>query len=146
MDEFVGRIFDVVEFRKLSKDDLIEVIFAEDSVLVKFFKEVVVKEQSLLIDPANFDRIAEAAHDSPMGARCIASLMNNFLIPAKRDFMVNYRPGLMQYDADGNYSSMFSTKNPNSFSYNYVEGPRSIRRRKLQEEANSKEAHHDADS
>ena len=135
LDEFVGRIFDVVEFKKLSKEDLVNVIFAEDSVLEKFFKEVVTKEMALLIDPANFERIAEAAHDSPMGARCIASLMNNFLIPAKRDFMVNYRPGVMQYDEDGNYSSLFSTKNPNKMVYNYVEGPRALRRKKLQKEA-----------
>ncbi len=140
LDEFVGRIYDVIEFRQLSKNDLIDVILAKGSTLQNFVEAIHLKNQALIIDPAIFERMAEAAYNSPMGARCLESIMTKFLKPADEDFMENYRPGVMEFDADGNYSSVFEPISGGSPVYKYVEGPRSIRRRKLYEEQQKREA------
>ncbi len=140
LDEFVGRIFDVVEFKKLTRQELIGVILAKDSVLQRFVAELATKNQLLFIDGAIYERIADAAYNSPMGARCIESIINNFLIPAKRDFMHNYRPGIMEYDADGNYASLFDSSTPNVVLYKYVEGPRAKRREQLKKESEENKA------
>ena len=135
LDEFVGRIFDVIEYRKLSHEDLVNVILAKGSVLQRFVEELETKDHTLLIDGAIYERMADAAYNSPMGARCLESIINNFLIPAKRDFMHNYRPGIMEYDADGNYTSIFaSPTSDNTILYKYVEGPRAKRRAALHAE------------
>jgi len=140
LDEFVGRIYDVIEFRQLSKNDLIDVILAKGSTLQNFVEAIHLKNQELIIDPAIFERMAEAAYNSPMGARCLESIMTKFLKPADEDFMENYRPGVMEFDADGNYSSVFEPINGGAPVYKYVEGPRSVRRRKLYEEQQKREA------
>ena len=133
LDEFVGRIFDVIEFKKLTKPQLVEVILAKGSVLQRFVEELKVKDHELFIDGAIYERIADAAYNSPMGARCIESIINNLLIPAKRDFMHNYRPGIMEYDADGNYSSLFASPlSDDVVIYKHIEGPRAKRRAALQ--------------
>ncbi len=132
LDEFVGRIFDIIEFRQLTREDLVGVILAKDSVLRRFVAEVETKNQELIIDGAIYERMADAAYNSPRGARCLESIMNNFLIPAKRDFMHNIRPGIMEYDADGNYTSMFESPNPNVIYYKHIDGPRAKRRAQLQ--------------
>ncbi|MBR3280958.1 MAG: AAA family ATPase [Clostridia bacterium] len=134
LDELVGRVFEVVEFRKLSRSNLVDVILAKGSPLQHFVKSLAVKGQELLIDPAVFERMADAAYNSPRGARCLDSIVEHFLIPADRDFMLNYRPGIMEYDADGNYSSIFESKVPGEYIYKQIEGPRSIRRKRILEE------------
>ena len=128
IDEFVGRVFDVIEFKPLSKDDLIDIIFAKGSVLQNFVEMIHTKGQELIVDMAIYDRMAEAAMASPMGARKLESIVNKFLIPANTDFMEHYRPGIMEYDYDGNYSSVFQNKD-GSLSYKFIEGPRAKRRK-----------------
>ena len=134
LDELVGRVFEVVEFNKLSRNELVDVILAKGSPLQHFVKSIAVKGQELIVDPAVYERIADAAYNSPRGARCLDSIIEHFLIPADRGFMLNYRPGIMEYDADGNFSSIFETKVPGEYVYNHIDGPRAIRRKRLLEE------------
>jgi ATP-dependent protease Clp ATPase subunit len=130
LDEFVGRVFDVVEFKKLSREDLVDVILAKGSPLTHFVESVKVKGQEIFIDQANFERMAEAAYGSPRGARCLDSIVSHFLIPADRDFMMNYRPVVMEYDQDGNYTSIFEGKD-GKYRFNHIDGPRLKRRKDL---------------
>ena len=125
LDEFVGRIYDVIEFNKLTRDDLMNIIFSKDSPLQKFVESIKVKGQELYIDMAVYERMVDAAMASPRGVRCLQSIIRKFLIPADRDFMLNYRPGIMEYDADGNYTSIFESPIEGKFVFNYVESARS---------------------
>ena len=118
----------IFEFKPLSKDDLIDIIFAKGSVLQNFVEMIHTKGQELIVDMAIYDRMAEAAMASPMGARKLESIVNKFLIPSNTDFMEHYRPGIMEYDYDGNYSSVFQNKD-GSLSYKFIEGPRAKRRK-----------------
>ena len=140
LDEFVGRIYDVIEFRQLSREDLIDVILAKGSTLQNFVEAIHLKNQELIIDPAIFERMAEAAFNSPMGARCLESIVTKFLKPADEDFMENYRPGIMEFDADGNYFSVFEPIAGGEPVYKFIEGPRAKRRRELYKEQQERDS------
>ena len=64
-----------------------------------------------------------------------------FLKPADEDFMQNYRPGVMEFDEDGNYTSIFEGKD-GKYKFNHIDGPRLKRRQALLEKkkARDKEA------
>ena len=124
LDEFVGRTHVIVEFRKLSRNDLVDVIFAKESILQQFVTSLKIKGHELIIDQAIFERIADAAYNDPTGARSIESKVFKLLEPADRDSMKNYRHGIMEYDSDGNYSSVFESGD-GELVYNSVESQRS---------------------
>ena len=131
LDEFVGRITDVIEFSALSRDNLLDIIFAKGSPLQKFVESIKVKGQELYIDQQIYERMVDAALNSQRGVRCLENSMRKFLIPADRDFMLNYRPGIMEYDEDGNYTSIFESPVKGKYIYNYIESKRSKIKKKL---------------
>lgn len=58
LDEFVGRFHIITEFKPLSFEHNLDIIFAEDSILQQYMQIFNSKDVTVYIDPIHFTRIA----------------------------------------------------------------------------------------
>lgn len=107
IDELVGRIKIIAEFKKLSLFDAIAILFSKDSLLVQYIDIFKSRAVYLDIDPIILTEIAETLSNSPTGVRDLESKVFTLLYPALYDTEQSYFPGICNIDSEGNYSSVF---------------------------------------
>ncbi len=120
LSEFAGRIIKIIEYRKLTRDDMIAIILSKDSILQQYYRTFKLKNHELYIDDWVFEKLADAAVNDETGARNLMSLLFEFLDPAIIDSTNHYGPGLMEYDEYGNYYSVFQNPKTGRIEERYV--------------------------
>lgn len=107
LDEFVGRFSLITEFKPLTFDNYLDIIFSEDSILQQYLQVFKVKEVSVYIDPIHYTRIAQEAIKMPTGVRYLELKLMQLLQPLLYQAEQHYVPGICEIDYDGNYFWMF---------------------------------------
>ena len=113
LDEFIGRFHIITEFKRLSFEDNLNIIFAEDSIFQQYMQIFHSKDVTLYIDPIHFTQIAEEISNSPTGARHLEMKILRLLQPLLYQVEQHHSPGVCEIDYDGNYFWMFEDSTSN---------------------------------
>ena len=120
IDEFVGRFLPPSEFKKLSVENIEDIIYSKDSLLQQLLHVFNSRGVELIIDPLALHKIAEAVANSATGARKLEGKIFNLLRPALYDCESHYCPGICEIDENGNYSSVFEERKTGKIEVNDV--------------------------
>ena len=107
LNEFVGRFSLFTEFKPLTFENCMDIIFAEDSILQQYLQVFHSRNVELYIDPINYVKIAEEASKSSTGARHLEMKLLELLLPLIYQVEQHYQPGCCEIDSDGKYYWLF---------------------------------------
>lgn len=118
IDELVGRIYVIAEFNGLGFNDILNMIYAEESILQQYLNVFASKDVDLIIDPIHFTNMAEELAYSSTGARDLEKKIIELIFPALYYTEQNVGPGICEIDADGKFSCVFESSKEKGISYN----------------------------
>ena len=107
--EFIGRFSVITEFKPLTLENYMDIIFAPDSILQQYLQIFALKDVTLYIDPINFTNIAEECIESKTGARDLERKILELLKPLLYQVEQSFSPGICELDHDGNYFWVFQS-------------------------------------
>lgn len=107
--EFIGRFSIITEFKPLTFENYMDIIFAPDSILQQYLQIFQVKDVDLYIDPIHFSQIAEECVASKTGARDLERKVLELLKPLIYQVEQHFKPGICELDYNGNYNWIFES-------------------------------------
>ena len=117
IDELVGRIYVIAEFNSLGFNEILDMIYAKDSILQQYLNVFASKDVDLIIDPIHFTNMAEELAYSNTGARDLEKKIIELIFPALYYTEQNIGPGICEIDANKNFSCIFQSNDGKEISY-----------------------------
>ena len=111
IDEFVGRFLPPIEFKKLTVDTLIQIIYSRDSTFQQLINVFNSRGVDLIVDDGLLMDIAEECAQSDTGARKLEGKIFSLLRKALYDTEQNFCSGIIEIDRYGNYTAIFKKRN-----------------------------------
>lgn len=109
--EFIGRISKVIELKKLSKQDMKNIIYqSRDSIFLQKRFIFASKGIDLEISECIIDIIAEKASNSSANARTLEQAFNDLLDPALRQIFEHPPGGICEIDKHGQMTIIFNNE------------------------------------
>lgn len=111
--ELVGRISIIEEFKKLTKDDLIDIIyFSEESAMQEGCRVLAsLGVDSISIDPLLWERIVDEVDIEKLGVRDLNSKIEKLFMPIIFEAFQHTRGGRLYVTADGNFELTYLDEN-----------------------------------
>ncbi len=110
IDEFVGRLTLIAEYKKLTPAVVQDIIFAEGSIYNQYLQVFASKGVDGYIDERVWANIALEIANSDTGARDLERKVIEVLMPALYDTEQHYGRGLFLIDRFRQYESLFETR------------------------------------
>lgn len=105
--EFIGRFSMITEFKHLTFENYIDIIYSPDSILQQYLQIFQIKDVELYIDPIHFSKIAEECLESKTGARDLERKVLELLKPFLYEVEQHFSTGICELDYEGNYNWLF---------------------------------------
>lgn len=111
--ELVGRLSIIEEFRKLTHDDLMDIVyFSEESAMQEGCRVLTsLGVDEIHIDPLLWERIVSEANVEKLGVRALNSEIEKLFMPIIFEAFQHTKSGELRIDADGNFELIYSGEN-----------------------------------
>lgn len=109
LDEFIGRFLVITEFKMLTLNDFVNIIYAKGSILQEYMAIFNACNVDVYIDPILFSNIAEEAMNSPTAVRAVERKVFHLIQPLLYQTLQHHISGICEIDANGNYSWIFDS-------------------------------------
>lgn len=107
ISELVGRILVIAEFKRLSVEDALDIIYSKNSLLQQYLKIFNARSVDLVIDPILLTEIAEDVAHSSTCVRDLNRRIFELLYPALYATEQTYTDGICELDSNGNFVCAF---------------------------------------
>ncbi len=109
--EFVGRIDTIVEFRRLTAEDIVSIIFSPNSSMQQTLRILTaIGVKHVEIDSLLWEKIAHRVEKSSMGVRALNSLVAEMFYPILYDAFHHTDEGALFIDENGYYHLIYSNQ------------------------------------
>ncbi len=102
--EFVGRIDTIVEFRKLTAEDIVNIIFSPNSSMQQTLRILTATGvRHVEIDDLLWEKLAHEVEKSNMGVRALNNLVSELFYPILYNAFHHTDAGVLKIDENGHY-------------------------------------------